>query len=59
MDEFLFAPVLGGLWAHSDVVRDVFDIDDLLDAHEIMEVRAENKRRAEAAARLQERGMPR
>ncbi|WP_419877670.1 hypothetical protein [Brevibacillus centrosporus] len=43
---------------HSDVVRDVFDIDDLLDAHEIMEVRAENKRRAEAAARLQERGAP-
>ncbi|USG65161.1 hypothetical protein NDK47_24060 [Brevibacillus ruminantium] len=57
MDEFLFAPVLGGLWTHSEVVRDVFDIDDLLDAHEILEVREENRRRAEEAARLRERGM--
>jgi len=57
VDEFLFAPVMAGLWSHKDVVMDVFDIDDLLDAHEILEVKAENKRRAEMAARLQERGM--
>ncbi|QDX92070.1 4-alpha-glucanotransferase [Brevibacillus laterosporus] len=57
MDEFLFAPVLGGLWTHRDVVEDVFDIDDLLDAHEIMEVKAENTRRAQEAAKLQEGGV--
>jgi len=56
VDEFLFAPVLGGLWQHRDVVEDVFDIDDLLDAHEIMAVREENIRRAQEAARLQQEG---
>ncbi|MBY0054135.1 4-alpha-glucanotransferase [Brevibacillus sp. LEMMJ03] len=52
----MFAPVLGGLWQHRDVVEDVFDIDDLLDAHEIMAVREENIRRAQEAARLQQEG---
>lgn len=38
-------------WTHRDLVEDVFDIDDLLDAHEMLAVEAENKRRAEIASR--------
>lgn len=57
VDEFLFAPVVADLWSHRDVKQDVFDIDDLLDAHEILEVRAENRRRASETAELQQRGM--
>ncbi|KKX52441.1 hypothetical protein [Brevibacillus borstelensis] len=58
MDEFLFAPVIAKEWSHRDIAEDVFDIDDLLDAHEIIATRAENERRAHEAARLQqERGM--
>ena len=49
-DEFLLAPVMVGMWSHRDVVEDVFSFDDLLDAHEMMAVNAENRRRAEKAA---------
>ncbi|NRS20588.1 hypothetical protein HP398_29655 [Brevibacillus sp. HB1.4B] len=45
------------IWNHRDLIEDVFDIDDLLDAHEMMEVEAENSRRAKAAAELQGGGM--
>ncbi|WP_373419759.1 DUF6889 family protein [Brevibacillus reuszeri] len=45
------------MWKHRDIVQDVFDIDDLLDAHEILEVQRENKRRAEEFADLRQRGL--
>lgn len=45
------------MWDHRDVVQDVFDIDDLLDAHEILEVKQENRRRAEEIADLRQRGL--
>lgn len=41
---------MGGMWTHADVVRDLFTFDDLLDAHEMMAVNAENERRALRAA---------
>ncbi|MGG3884355.1 hypothetical protein [Brevibacillus panacihumi] len=49
--------MMAKLWTHRDVAEDVFDIDDLLDAHEILEVEAENRRRADEIARLKERGL--
>ncbi|GLG01834.1 hypothetical protein Alches_18750 [Alicyclobacillus hesperidum subsp. aegles] len=43
VDPFLYAPVVAGFWSHRDLVEDVFTLDDLLDAHEILQVRAENE----------------
>lgn len=43
-------PVMAGLWRHKDVIRDVFTVDDLLDAHEMLDLRNENERRAREAA---------
>ncbi|UUZ93230.1 hypothetical protein LJK87_50060 [Paenibacillus sp. P25] len=51
VNEFLFAPVMAGLWTHRDLIEDVFTYDDLLDAHEILAVKYENERRAAEAAR--------
>ena len=42
--------MLGGLWTHRDIVDDIFTLDDLLDAHEILQVRNENQFRANEAA---------
>ncbi|WP_410720242.1 DUF6889 family protein [Brevibacillus sp. SIMBA_076] len=39
------------------MVQDVYDLDDLLDAHEILEVKQENRRRAEEIADLRQRGL--
>lgn len=47
---------MGGMWQHADVVRGTFTFDDLLDAHEMMAVNAENERRSLKAA---ERNLPR
>jgi len=34
---------VAGFWSHRDLIEDVFTLDDLLDAHEILQVRAENE----------------
>lgn len=54
VDEFVYAPVLAGFWSHRDLVTDVFDFDDLLDAHEMLAVRHENEWRAREAAQMRE-----
>lgn len=46
MNPFLFRPVVAGIWTHRDIVTDTFSFLDLLDAHEILDVREENERRA-------------
>lgn len=38
------------MWKHHEVFDGTYTLEDLLDAHEIMAVIAENKRRAEAYA---------
>ena len=45
-DPFLFAPVLNGMWRQHEVWDGTYTLSDLLDAHEMMTVRAENERRA-------------
>ncbi|NHN33545.1 DUF6889 family protein [Paenibacillus agricola] len=57
MDSFVFAPVMAGFWTHRDVVEDVYTLDDLLDAHEMLQVKYENELRAQEAAE-QRRGQP-
>jgi hypothetical protein len=38
-----------GLWRHADIRE--MDMDDLLDAHECLDIQAETRRRAEEASR--------
>jgi hypothetical protein len=46
-----------GLWSHRDLVEGVYDIQDLLDAHEYLDVKEENERRdAEWRANHREEG---
>lgn len=42
---------MAGFWSHRDLVDGVFTLDDLLDAHEMLEVKHENERRAYEAAK--------
>lgn len=50
LDAFVYAPVAAGLWRQHEVFDGTYDFDDLLDAHELLAVKAENTRRAQAAA---------
>ena len=43
-------PVTAGIWRQHEMWDGTYDFDDLLDAHEMLAVLAENKRRAQAAA---------
>ena len=45
LDAFAFAPVSAGLWRQHELFDGTYDIDDLLDAHELLAVREENNRR--------------
>jgi hypothetical protein len=51
VDPFLYAPVIAGMWSHRDIVEDIFTLDDLLDAHEMLQVKYENEQRAHDAAK--------
>jgi hypothetical protein len=35
------------LWSHRDLVAETFSFEDLLDAHELLDYKAENERRIE------------
>ncbi|WP_157261499.1 DUF6889 family protein [Paenibacillus sp. A3] len=50
MNEFVYAPVMTGIWQQHQVWDGTYTLDDLLDAHEMLEVRYENERRAYEAA---------
>lgn len=55
IDTFAYAPVIAGMWQQHEVFDGTYDLDDLLDAHEILFVKAENERRAMEASK-RERG---
>ena len=44
-DPFLFAPVMAGMWKQHELWDGTYSLDDLLDVHEMMVVKAENERR--------------
>ena len=48
-DAFLYAPVENGMWRQHEVWDGTYTLSDLMDAHEIMAVHAENERRAHEA----------
>ena len=58
MDEFAYAPVMAGMWEQHVVFDGTYDFDDLLDAHEMLAVKAANAMRAaEAQKHTQGGGM--
>jgi len=50
LDAFAYAPVIAGMWQQHEVFDGTYDFDDLLDAHEMIEVKAINTQRAQEAA---------
>lgn len=48
--QFALVPVTAGIWRQHEMWDGTYDFDDLLDAHEMLAVKAENERRARAAA---------
>lgn len=55
IDAFAYAPVAVGMWRQHEVFDGTYDFDDLLDAHEIMAVKAINAKRAQEAAERRNR----
>ncbi len=51
LDGYLFAPVAAGLWRQRELYDGTYTFSDLADAHELMQVQAENARRALEAGR--------
>lgn len=47
---FAFEPVVAGMWRQHEVWDGTYTLDDLLDAHELMAVKAINQGRATQAA---------
>lgn len=54
LDAFAFAPVVAGLWRQHELSDGTYDFDDLLDAHELLAVKAENARRMQDAMRKEQ-----
>ena len=51
-DAFLFAPVVNGMWRQHEAWDGTYTLSDLLDAHEMMIVKAENERRYDEYAEM-------
>lgn len=45
---FLFRPVMAGVWKQRETFDGTYTFEDLLDAHEILDIKAENENRLEA-----------
>ena len=48
--QFAMVPVMAGMWKQHEVWDGTYTFEDLLDAHEILAVKAANEHRARAAA---------
>jgi hypothetical protein len=48
LDHYAFRPVLAGLWRHAELFDGTYTLEDLFDAHELLDVREENDRRMKA-----------
>ena len=46
VDEFIYLPVMAGMWRQHEVWDGTYTLDDLLDAVEMIRVRRENEARA-------------
>jgi len=54
INEFLFAPVVEGMWRQHELWDGTYTLDDLLDIHEILLVKYENQRRASEASKKED-----
>ena len=52
-DAFLYTPVAEGLWQQHEVWDGTYTLEDLLDAHEMLAIRAENDKRARDWAEME------
>lgn len=48
LDAYLFRPVIAKLWTHKEAVDGTFTFADLMDAHEMLDVKAANEARFHA-----------
>ena len=55
VNEFLFTPVIAGVWRQRELWDGTYTLSDLMDINEVLTVKAENEYRAREAAQ-QERG---
>ena len=42
LDPYLYRPVVAGMWTHSQAVDGTFTFADLMDVHELLDVKAAN-----------------
>jgi hypothetical protein len=49
-------PVIAGEWKQRELSDGTYDFDDLLDIHEMISIREENKKRAYESMKLKEGG---
>ena len=52
-DAFLMTPVIDGMWRQHETWDGTYTLSDLLDAHEMLAVREENRRRADEQSRIE------
>ena len=45
---FLFRPVMAGVWKQKETFDGTYSFEDLLDAHEILDIKAENENRLDS-----------
>lgn len=56
INAFAYLPVMQGMWQQKEVFDGTYTLDDLLDAHEMIILQAENKRRAQEYAEMMNGG---
>jgi len=56
INEWLYAPVIAGVWEQKELWDGSYTLDDLADMHEILLVKTENQERAREAAEQRQRG---
>jgi hypothetical protein len=49
VDAYLWRPVLAGLWRQHEASDGTYTIHDLIEVNRVLDVQAENRRRAEKA----------
>lgn len=54
LDAYLFRPVVEGLWTHREITSGTMSFGDLMDAHEILDVKARRQAEWQAYQKLME-----
>ncbi|WP_375293624.1 DUF6889 family protein [Clostridium estertheticum] len=50
IDAYTYAPVIAGIWQQHELWDGTYNLDDLLDAHEMLAVKRDNESKAYKAA---------